>query len=259
MSVSTHLDATVSQLLPQAAESDSIKRSISTLSYRLSSYFETTLNGQIQFGSSKRGTMLPRVYDPQSDVDYMVVFDNSGGHQPQTLLDRLRRFARHWYSSSEIKQSRPTLILQLAHIMFDLVPAYRSWGRLYIPAPNSSFLDWTSTDPNGFNQELVDANAANSYRIKPLIRLLKYWNASNRYVFDSYWLEGWVVRRFFFLDSTLKDYFFSTVRGLPEPWGFAQWRIDAIQRAKGIVTEANELEAAGLYATAENKIKRLIP
>src|SRR5687767_6476085 len=148
MSVATHLEGTVSALVLSTSEKDSVARSIGTLRDRLTYHFGDAVKEKIQFGSSTRDTILPRSADPQSDIDYMVVFDNSSGYKPQTFIERLRKFAEARYGSSEIYRSSPTVVLNLNHIMFELVPAYRSWGTLYIPAPSKSFLEWTSTDPN---------------------------------------------------------------------------------------------------------------
>src|SRR5260370_9100413 len=46
-----------------------------------------------RFGSSTRGTILPRSMDEQSDIDYMVVFSD-GSATPQTYLNRLKSFER---------------------------------------------------------------------------------------------------------------------------------------------------------------------
>jgi hypothetical protein len=64
--------------------------------------------------------------DEKSDIDYMVVFSDRD-YQPQTYLDRLRRFTEYYYQKSEIKQSHPTIQLELNHIRFELVPAVKDW------------------------------------------------------------------------------------------------------------------------------------
>lgn len=259
MSVTSHLTALASAVLPPTAERVSIARSIDTLQTRLTTYFGAAMTEQLQFGSSTRGTMLSRRGDTYSDVDYMVVFDHADGAKPQTLVDRLRRFAEFYYSSSEIFQSSPTLVLNLNHIRFELVPAYRSWGTLYIPAPASSFLDWTSTDPTGFNGQLEAKNTSSGSLIKPLIRVLKYWNARSGYVYESYGLEQRVVGRWFGGASTLRDYFYSAVDGLPEEFGAAQWRLDKIRRAKAAVANARSYEVLSMPATAEAEIAKILP
>jgi len=214
---------------------------------------------QVQFGSSTRNTMLPRRADERSDVDYLAVLKNNDNSSPEALLARLRRFAERWYATSEIYQSRPTVVLSLNHIMFDLVPAYRSWGTLYIPAPSKSYISWTSTDPNASNSSLEDKNKGSSYQIKPLVRLLKYWNGKAGYVYESYELERWVIGQWFWGCTTLKSFLYDSVRSLPETYGFAQWRLDKIRRAKEIVSRAKHLEDKSMPEYAEVEISKLIP
>ena len=260
MSVLKHLQSTAGKLLISESERSSIGRSIVTLRARADSYFGDGLKTHVQFGSSTRRTQLPRHVDERSDVDYMFVFDNSDDLKPQTFLDRIRRFVEWRYSTSEVHQSHPTVVLLLNHIRFDLVPAYESWvGELWIPAPATNFADWIVTDPTGFNKKLQDANQRESYRLLPLVRLLKYWNASNGYVFESYNLERQLADRSYWLCGNLKDYVFMAVEGLSLEYGAAQWRRDRVQRAKRIVKETKRLEAAGFPFKAELEIRELVP
>ena len=260
MSVLTHLKSTAGKLLINESERSSIGRSIATLRARADSYFGDGLMSHLQFGSSTRRTQLPRHVDERSDVDYMFVFDNNNNLKPQTFLDRIRRFVEQRYSTSEVHQSHPTVVLLLNHIRFDLVPAYRPWvGQLRIPAPAANFADWIVTDPKGFNKTLQDANQRGSYQLLPLIRLLKYWNASNGYVFESYDLEQKLVEGSYWLCSNIKDYVFTAVDGLNLEYGVAQWRKSEVQRAKRIVAEIRRLEAAGVLSKAELEIRKLFP
>ena len=126
MSVISYLEKRAGSAILSDTEQISINRSIDTIKNRLASYFGTQLSDHFRFGSSTRGTILPRSLDGESDIDYMVVFKD-GGYTPQTYLDRLKRFADFYYSSSEIRQSSPSIILLLNHIRFDLVPAVNNW------------------------------------------------------------------------------------------------------------------------------------
>ena len=258
MSVQTHLSNTASSLVLSASEKSSINTSISTLKSRLKDHFSSDdLKGQLKFGSSTRGTILPRKADSKSDIDYMIIFDNSGNFKPQTFITRLKKFAEAKYSTSEIHQSYPTVVLEFNHIMFDLVPAYKSfWGTLHIPSPSSSFLNWTSTDPNGFNDKLSQKNQNNNYQIKPMIRLLKYWNALNGYVYDSYLLEQHLVGTSYYC-SNLKEYFYSAVNSLPK-WDLPQYKKDKVDRANKIVKDTKKYESDNMPNTAETEIKKLI-
>ncbi|MBN1181669.1 MAG: hypothetical protein JXB49_05225 [Bacteroidales bacterium] len=262
MSVLSYLQTTASNLVLSANERTSIDNSIATLRTRLVDYSGGSIIEQIKFGSYTRATILPRRADPQSDIDYMIVFDNVGNNRPQTFIDRLRRFAEARYSTSEVHQSHPTVVLELNHIMFDLVPAYRSsvmFGSiLYIPGPRSSYADWITTDPNAFNSRLTERNNSSRDLIKPMIRLVKYWNASNDYVYYSYELEQKLLDNWYMLCNNLKDYFYVAINNLNTA-GLPQYKIDKVQRAKDIITRVKNFESSNLSDSAETEITKLIP
>lgn len=254
MSVLSHLERRASDAV-LGNEKESINKSISTLQTRLDAYFVGKLKTHIRFGSSTRGTILPRSMDEHSDIDYMVVFNNDDS-VPQTYLDRLKRFAENYYGKSEIYQSSPTIVLELNHIKFDLVPAKTSWLSGY-KIPNR-YGGWIDTDPNDFNSKLEEKNKNNSSLIKPTIRLAKYWNATNGYVYDSFTFEKWIVDLWFWNCANQKDYFFTVIDKLPMESESTQWRKDKISRAKNIVAQVKEYERQGMSASAELEIKKLI-
>ncbi len=181
------------------SEKASIDRSLEALRVKLESCFtgasesNESVKRHFAFGSYTRGTILPRPMDPQSDVDYMIVFADSDS-KPQTCLERLKRFVERHYRSSEITQSHPTIILSMNHIRFELVPAIETfWRGIQIPAKRSLFSEWMMTSPNAFNEELSQKNKSNNNLIKPLARLVKYWNVCNKYPFESFQLEKRIV------------------------------------------------------------------
>jgi len=254
MSVLSYLQRRSAQAILSGKEEESIKTSISALGYRLTLLFGSELAEQFRFGSSTRGTILPRSMDEHSDIDYMVVFADTS-LAPQTYLDRLRRFAETYYPSSAIKQSSPTIVLELNHIKFDLVPALKGWWSGYKIVDGQG--GWRDTDPNDFNNTLTAKNNSCNSLIKPTIRLLKLWNAANGYVFESFGLEKWVVGRSYWLCSNLRDYVFEVFDNLPQTG--IQWRDERIQRAKNILNQTRAYERMGVVALAESEIKKLIP
>ena len=264
MTVNSYLTNIASNAIIRDREQEGIQRSIDTLSSHITRHFNGQISDQFVFGSYSRGTILPRSMDANSDVDYMIVFSDSS-YQPQTYLDRLRRFVGRHYVCSEIKQSTPTIVLSLNHIHFELVPAIKNWwGGLQIPASASSYLNWQNTDPMGFNDELIRANRSYSNLIKPLVRLIKYWNACNKYPFESYSLEQEVVRHGFgffglFASQQIKDLFFDFISEMDAGLLAPRWKNDAIDRAKRLADRARSLDANGHVLDAENTIKRLIP
>lgn len=259
MSVNSHLVSLASDLVLSEQEKSSISTSISTLSLRFASYFGSDVTNKFQFGSSTRGTILPRKADSNSDIDYMIIFDTSDGQKkPQTYLDRLKRFAEAKYSTSEISQSNPTIVLSLNHIRFELVPAIYNYG-YQIPSPASSWSEWTSTDPTGTNDALQNKNKAENYQIKPLVRLLKYWNARKVHPFRSFDLEQYIVGKYFWSCSALKDYFYDLWSGFSCTYNTAQYIKDMVESAKAHARKAKEYEDEGMPASAESEIKKIVP
>jgi predicted nucleotidyltransferase len=263
MSVNGYLSTLSSNLVLSSNENTSIRTSINTLSSRLNSYFNNgELHKHFQFGSSTRGTILPRRADSQSDIDYMVVFKNPNNYKPETLLNYLKNFMKTYYSRSEIYKDSPTMVLELNHIKFELVPAIQDmWGNLSIPSRTNFLSDWMSTDPTGFNQKLVSANTNSNSKIKPAIRLLKYWNTNKlNYYYSSFLLEKYVVDNFSYLTrNSVKEYVFDCITSLNYNYTDSQTFKDKLDRAKQIINNTREYERQGYSVSAELEIKKLFP
>lgn len=255
MSVLSFLTNTASSAVLSATEQSSIATSITTLQSRMSLHFVSGAIAQhFRFGSSTRGTILPRSMDEQSDIDYMVVFSD-GSATPQTYLNRLKAFVEKWYGSSEIYQSSPTIVLELNHIKFDLVPATKTWlGELQI---SNGAGGWMSTNPNDFNATLDAKNKEHKSLIKPTVRLFKYWNATAGFPFQSYEMEKWVCGLSFWFLANQKDYFLAVIENLTTSTSYSQRVNNEITRAKNIVAKFRQYEKDEMPVTAENEIKKL--
>jgi predicted nucleotidyltransferase len=264
MTVSSYLKKLSDGAIIRDTEKASIKRSIVMLKSRVEKYFGDSVREKLIFGSYTRNTILPRLMDEKSDIDYMVLFE-SDGVTPQSYLNRLKCFIENYYSTSEIKQDHPTIKLNLNHITFELVPALEGfWGGYKIPSKTDGIDDWISTSPNGFNTELTDKNTNHGYLIKPLTRLVKYWNAQNGYVFESYSLEQDIVNYSFngtgfFSTPDLKSYFYEFMLDLSLSWNAPQWKKDKLSRAKTILKNVKNYEWQDQPYNAENEIKKLLP
>jgi hypothetical protein len=240
------------------AEKISINSSISTLQSRLNFYFGDKISKQLIFGSYARETILPRSIDTQSDVDYMVLFPHNSIVKPSSSIERLIQFSNKKYSTSEIVRSHPTSVLKLNHIMFELVPAYQNiFGAYFIPAPKSNWEDWMPTDPIGFNQDINNKNKENKYLIKPLVRLIKYWNVKNGYIYESFLLEKQVVSGWYFGCNNLKDYFFKAIENLNIN-GLSIANTQKVNRAKSSVTKIKQYYSSGSEYSAVLELQKLL-
>lgn len=255
MSVLSFLTDTASSAVLSSSEQSSITTSITTLQSRMALHFDSgAITQHFRFGSSTRGTILPRSMDEQSDIDYMVVFSD-GTATPQTYLNRLKSFVEKRYGSSELYQSSPTIVLELNHIKFDLVPATKNWlGELQIPNGSGG---WMTTNPNDFNATLEAKNKEHKSLIKPTIRLFKYWNATAGFPFQSFEMEKWVCGMSFWFLTNQKDYFFTVIENLSTSTSYSQRVNNEITRAKNIVANVRQHEKDEMPVTAENDIKKL--
>lgn len=160
------------------------------ITQRLYHYFGDDILDISLFGSYSRDTILPRKFDIFSDIDLMILFNHEQlQYTPETYRNKLKRFAEQRYSTSVVYKSFPTIVLELNHIKFDLIPAIEEgfiFKSLKIPDKNNR---WTVTDPNAFDAKLTKVNSRYGYIVKPIIRLLKAWNASAGYPYQSYILE----------------------------------------------------------------------
>lgn len=259
MSVNSHLTSLASSLVLNNTEKASIVTSINTLSSRLNLYLGNLITSQFQFGSSTRDTILPRSMDISSDIDYMIIFNTSTGlYKPQTYLNYLRNFVSLKYSTSEIYQSYPTIVLSLNHINFELVPAIYNYG-YQIPSPGSHWSEWISTNPSVINQLLQDKNKSNNYQIKPLVRLIKYWNTRKGHKFSSFSLEEHIIGRSFFGCTSLEDYFYSFWEGFSCTYDTAEYIKNMVNSAKQSAKTAKAYQNNNQPAFAELEIRKIVP
>lgn len=194
MSINSYLEKISSKLIVKDDKKDSIKISLNKFKNRMEDYFsryESVSLKEIKiFGSYQRDTNLPQSIDYKTDVDIMLVMNNDGA-TPQTYLDRVRRAVENKYSTSQIKQSSPTIVLDMMHIKFEITPAIKENGVYKIKNSDNQWMyTYCATDLSN----LSESNRNNYYMVKPVIRLLKYWNVDKNYKsFSSYELEKVIV------------------------------------------------------------------
>lgn len=255
MSVLSYLTSLAEELKIQDWERTRIDTSIAVLSGKLGKHF-TNISSKFVFGSYDRKTILRRSKDGNSDVDYMVVFADGVNYQPQTLITRLKNFAEMNYAKNEIYQSHPTIVLELDHIKFELVPAYQNWMNTYIPAPSNHYDQWIAATPNAMKAALNTKNAGTYYLIRKLVRILKYWNTIAGKVYTSYDLENYVLNTSFYGCYNLKDCFYAVLANLPV-YSLSLVNKYRLGTLKEHVSTAKALEYQNLPMSAEEEIRKI--
>lgn len=260
MTVLSYLENLARNAILDDDEKSSIDTSINTLQKRLNNYFGNELQDHFIFGSYTRGTILPRKMDNDSDIDYMVIFEDDR-YKPQTYLNKLKNFVEYYYSRSEIHQDNPAIVLELNHIKFELVPALSTYitDQYKIPDKANSYTDWIYTNPKEFNDKLTQKNINNNYQIKCMIRLVKYWNSKNEYPFASFELENHIVNKPYYISTNLKEYLYEYMSYFDATSTSPQWVKNKVQQAKNIINQVKEYENRNMPYSAENEIKKLLP
>jgi predicted nucleotidyltransferase len=235
-------------LSTKGPERPRIDTSIKNIINNLHDEFGDRILGIEVFGSYQRKTILPRQYDPESDIDLLIVFDHKNiGSNPSTYRRHLHQFAEQYYPKFISYKSQPTVVLELNHIKYDLVPGYTQMegffnitDEVYIPLSDT---EWEHTDLDDFSQELEEKNRKHDFNIKRVIRLLKAWNAKVGYPVQSYKLEQLVVEMSFSEDD-IETIFFEAIGDLPEDWdnGRTENKIAALKENAQLLYEALEDE-----------------
>jgi predicted nucleotidyltransferase len=192
-------------------ENTKIQTSVNNIKIKLNNTFTSKILSISTFGSYERDTILPRKYDSKTDVDILVKFDHATlDKSANTYREWLLKFANDNYTRSTSYKDFPTVVVELSHIAFDLVPAREEVGffsnQLFIP---DSSVQWQPTNPSEFNKMVSDANGKFNNIVKPIIRLMKAWNAMASYPFSTYDLERQVAGMNFSGDNYQTGFFWA--------------------------------------------------
>nr|WP_314239112.1 nucleotidyltransferase domain-containing protein [uncultured Campylobacter sp.] len=224
MSVNSYLNDLAQRAIIRDDEKNKINISIENIKNRLRN--DDKIKDIKIFGSYKRGTIISRKFDENSDIDIMVIFKDDH-YKPQTYLNYLKGLIEQKYTRSEIYQNNPTIVLELNHIRFELVPALDCFFSMYkIPAKQSDYANWLETDPEELNGKLT-----NNQNLRRLVRVAKIWNVKQGKLFASYELEKFIVDNIYAYGN-LADYFYAFCNTLHTSYNYSQYRNNKIERLK---------------------------
>lgn len=226
-------------------ERERIRTSLAHLEKVLKDKLGNEIKEFICFGSFTRNTILPRYYDPSSDVDLMVVFNTDNGLlSPSSYRRKLHEVLKATYPKSNSLKDFPSVSLELNHIIFDMVPAYRiqtlwqSGFSYYIPDKNSS---WQQTVPKDIDGPLSTANQnIGNNALRNAIRLCKHWNAQAGYPMESYLMEKQIVNGYYSTGSDTYSVFLTAMERCAGNRPGVRQALDSIRNYKGnFFTQSN--------------------
>lgn len=204
-------DLAVNLTLPQN-EKDKIDASIKVIKDKLVlAFFDYGLKEVKPIGSYDRGTLLSRKVDTESDVDILIVFDEKKW-ESQTYLNKLKQFANDEYPRADNYQDHPTIVIELNHIKFELIPCvfkaktFFDDPKYLIPKRVNSEIEWIETFPNYLKNKIGEFEETGVALLK-LIHLFKNHNFKNQDIYKTYVLEKFIIKNFDFENSLASNCF----------------------------------------------------
>ncbi len=251
--IDTYLMTLGKKLEPASGERCRIKWTIDTILKQIDLYFGKGPEAKLLIGSYSRNTALPRRADRTSDIDIMIVFENPYLEDVETFVKKMGWFAQYFYSPVQTYQSNHSVVLNLDHGLFELIPAFRVNSGYYMP---NELGEWDFADIVSYDRLIEECDNNNMDTIKPLVRLIKHWNTSeNNHDIPSFELEKTIVERLqyaFLTCNTYTDYVkkaFGEVIYLNGGHTGARKALEMLNKA-GICEEAGDIDGARRMTTA---------
>ncbi len=164
-------------------------------------------------GSYKKSTLINHL---NNDVDMFVVLNGYDQYnvKPNTILDKLKKDLQSKYTTTEIKQNKPCIVLNFNHITFELTPVIKIDNSLALALgfdntpdfymPNlSSNNEWVKIDnPRTLEKQLSTANKEFDNQLIPLIKMMKkckiHNNISN---IQSFEIEKLAIDNLYYINN----------------------------------------------------------
>ncbi|GAA4468935.1 hypothetical protein GCM10023093_27510 [Nemorincola caseinilytica] len=196
----------------------------------------------------------------QSDIDILIEFNTKDYKKlkPESYRTQLLKFADQTYRKSVVGKDHPSIVIELNFIKFDLVPCIFDKGFFYdsIEIPDKSG-GWMETEPDEFNKTLTKANQKYNSVVKPIIRLLKYWNACNSYPYASYDLETKIADMNFNNDNQESGLLYAidklSTSNLPS------WASNKVNTLKANAENLDSYLDKGDVAKADKALSKILP
>lgn len=181
-------------------QEENIKASLSNIEGNLKKT-DNDLNVERTFtnGSYERDTIIR----PLDDIDLFAVLkkdlwkDEYGNlPKPQNVLTRIKNYLNSLNDyKDKVKQDRPCVTIELSDKNFDILPSFSQEGGGYL-IPNYDLATWTFTYPEQLTTNLDNVHRLRNYKIKPVVKVVKYWNRENDKLVPSYHIEETAINIF---------------------------------------------------------------
>lgn len=195
-------------------QEENIKASVKNITTTLEKDDTLHLKETFLNGSYERDTMIR----PLDDIDIFVVLDESYWkddfgvmRKPQSVLDKIKDFLNDQNDyKGKVRQDRPCVTVELSNKSFDILPAFEQIEGYLMP--NYNLESWIPTYPKILTENLKNAHRDYSYKLKDIIRVIKYWNKLNGKMISSFHIEEVAIKIFKFkifenFEKSIREWF----------------------------------------------------
>lgn len=174
-------------------QEESITASINNLDgHLLDKENDLHIDNTFRNGSYDRDSIIR----PLDDIDVFAVLnrdkwkDESGNlPTPQSVLTKFKNYLNGLKDyEGKVSQDRPCVTIRLSDKDFDVLPSFRDFGGGYL-IPNYDLSSWIYANPEQLTTDLDSVHKLRNYKVKPAIKVVKYWNRDIGKLIPSYHIE----------------------------------------------------------------------
>lgn len=179
-------------------QEDNIKASVRNITNTLEKDDTLHLKETFLNGSYERDTIIR----PLDDIDIFAVLDETywndeygNRKKPQSVLDKIKNYLNQQNDyQGKVKQDRPCITVELSNKSFDILPVFEQQTGYLMP--NHDLQTWILTYPKILTDNLASAHRNYNYKLKDIIRVIKYWNRENDKIIPSFHIEEVAIQIF---------------------------------------------------------------
>lgn len=244
MTLLQSIDKLIENISVTDRQEKNIKNSLSNIQTHLKNKDnDLHVKDTFETGSYDRDTIIR----PLNDIDLFAVLkqdkwedENGNLPKPQSVLTKIKNYLNDLSDyKGKVTQDRPCVTIKLSDKNFDVLPSFeQSWGGYLIPSHDLQ--SWTYSNPKQLTTDLDDIHRERTYKVKPTIKAVKYWNKENDKYIPSYHVEEVAI-------SIFRMYSFTNFEQAVRLWfENAEYYLDS-----------SKFKSNDQYNTAINRIKKV--
>lgn len=194
------IDTLIDNISVSDRQEDNIKASLSNIEGYLNDK-ENNLSVSRTFtnGSYERDTIIR----PLNDIDIFAVLKKDDWKDqygqlpsPQSVLSKIKNYLNGLNDyKDKVKQSRPCVTIELSDKDFDILPSFELENGGY-EIPNHDLKSWITTYPEQLTTDLNSTHKNCNYKLKQVIKVVKYWNREKGKIIPSFHIEEVAINIF---------------------------------------------------------------